>query len=118
MTPRDLPFDARIAKSEPTRVIAYRFDPVSLFRHGPFVIDPYRFSFFRTDGILMGSLLAILASNGRSRGVIGKAPSLLGVMLFLFFEILLFVGETDECYRRGGFVLSNLLCLSMVAFGA
>lgn len=80
-------------------------------------IDTSRFTLCRIDGILLGVLLAILV-NKTNYKIIKSAkhlstPILLGI--FTFFIVILFgLNESNEIWRNGGFIVTNLLCVSMV----
>jgi peptidoglycan/LPS O-acetylase OafA/YrhL len=87
--------------------------------YGIFVIDSYSFTLCRMDGILMGSLLAMVlpGSNLESRANANIHLSL-AVLLCLLAAVVLFVPESSKYWHNGGFVLTNLLCLSIVAIAA
>jgi len=88
--------------------------------YGLFVIDSYTFTLCRMDAILMGSLLAIVLphnNNVKHRKNVNIHWSL-GILLCLLATIVLFVPEWNLYWRNGGFILTNLLCLSIVAIAA
>jgi peptidoglycan/LPS O-acetylase OafA/YrhL len=68
----------------------------------------------------MGSLLAMVLShnnNVKNRKNVNIHWSL-GIALCLLATIVLFVRESNIYWRNGGFILTNLLCLSIVAIAA
>jgi len=72
------------------------------------------------DAILMGSLLAIVLphnNNVKHRKNVNIHWSL-GILLCLLATIVLFVPEWNLYWRNGGFIFTNLLCLSIVAIAA
>jgi peptidoglycan/LPS O-acetylase OafA/YrhL len=88
--------------------------------YGLFVIDSYTFTLCRMDAILMGSLLAVVLShdnNVKHRKKVNSQWSL-GILLCLLATIVLFVRESNVYWRNGGFIFTNLLCLSIVAIAA
>jgi peptidoglycan/LPS O-acetylase OafA/YrhL len=88
--------------------------------YGLFVIDPYAFTLCRMDAILMGSLFAVVLSHNNK----AKHPKKvtiqwsLGILLCLLATIVLFVPEGNIYWRNGGFILTDLLCLSIVTIAA
>ena len=88
--------------------------------YGPFVINSYSFTLCRMDAILLGSLLALVLShntNVKKRLKVNLHWSL-GILLCLLATIVLFVPESNVYWHNGGFILTNLLCLSIVAIAA
>jgi len=87
---------------------------------GLFVINSYSFTLCRMDAILMGSLLAVVLShnnNVKTRRKVDIHWSL-GILLCLLATIVLFVRESNIYWHNGGFIFTNLLCLSIVAIAA
>ena len=88
--------------------------------YGLFVINSYSFTLCRMDAILMGSLLAMVLShnnNVKKRRKVNIYWSL-GILLCLLATVVLFVHESNVYWRNGGFIFTNLLCLSIVAIAA
>ena len=88
--------------------------------YGPFEIHSYSFTLCRMDAILMGSLLAMVPShngNVKNRKKVNLNWSL-GILLCLLATIVLFVRESNIYWHNGGFILTDLLCLSIVAIAA
>ena len=88
--------------------------------YGLFVIDAYTFTLCRMDAILMGSLLAMVLSHNNN---VKKRKNVhinwsVGILLCLLATIVLFVHESNVYWRNGGFIFTNLLCLSIVAIAA
>ena len=88
--------------------------------YGLFVIDAYIFTLCRMDAILMGSLLAMVLSHNNN---VKKRKNVhinwsVGILLCLLATIVLFVHESNVYWRNGGFIFTNLLCLSIVAIAA
>jgi peptidoglycan/LPS O-acetylase OafA/YrhL len=72
------------------------------------------------DAILMGSLLAMVLShnsNVKHRENVNIRWSL-GILLCLLATIVLFVRESNIYWHNGGFIFTDLLCLSIVAMAA
>jgi peptidoglycan/LPS O-acetylase OafA/YrhL len=87
--------------------------------YGLFVIDAYTFTVCRMDAILMGSLLAmVLPSNYVKTGQNVIIDSALAVLLCLLAAIVLFVHLENIYWENGGFIFTDLLCLSIVAIAA
>ena len=87
--------------------------------YGPFVIHPYSFTPCRMDAILMGSLLAVVLphkTNVEKRRKVNIDWSL-GILLCLLATVVLFV-RLNIYWYNGGFIFTNLLCLSIVAIAA
>jgi peptidoglycan/LPS O-acetylase OafA/YrhL len=88
--------------------------------YGLFVINSYTFTLCRMDAILMGSLLAMVLShnsNVKHRENVNIRWSL-GILLCLLATIVLFVRESNIYWHNGGFIFTDLLCLSIVAMAA
>jgi peptidoglycan/LPS O-acetylase OafA/YrhL len=88
--------------------------------YGLFVINAYTFTLCRMDAILMGSLLAMVLShndNVENRKKVNINWSL-GILLCLLATIVLFVRESNIYWHNGGFILTDLLCLYIVAMAA
>src|SRR5437870_6565863 len=88
--------------------------------YGLFVIDAYTFTLCRMDAILMGSLLAMVLSHNNN---VKKRKNIhincsVRILLCLLATIVLFVHESNVYWRNGGFIFTNLLCLSIVAIAA
>src|SRR6266403_1642823 len=84
------------------------------------LIDSYTFTLCRMDAILMGSLLAMVLShndNVKTRKKVNINWSL-GILLCLLATIVLFVRESNIYWHNGGFILTDLLCLYIVAMAA
>jgi peptidoglycan/LPS O-acetylase OafA/YrhL len=88
--------------------------------YGLFVLNSYTFTLCRMDAILMGSLLAMVLShnsNVKHRENVNIRWSL-GILLCLLATIVLFVRESNIYWHNGGFIFTDLLCLSIVAMAA
>jgi peptidoglycan/LPS O-acetylase OafA/YrhL len=97
------------------RIFVFQFD----LAYGLFVIDAYTFTVCRMDAILMGSVLAVVLphSDVKSRPNV-NIDCAFGVLLCLLAAIVLFVRESNIYWRNGGFIFTDLLCLSIVAIAA
>jgi len=98
------------------RIFVFHFN----FTYGLFAINSYTFTLCRMDAVLMGSLLAMASShndNVKNRKKVNLNWSL-GILLCLLATIVLFVRESNIYWHNGGFILTDLLCLSIVAIAA
>jgi len=98
------------------RILVFHFK----LTYGLFVIDSYTFTLCRMDAIVMGSLLAVALSqndNVKRRKKV-NIHWFLGILLCLLATIVLFLPEWNIYWRNGGFIFTNLLCLSIVALAA
>jgi len=98
------------------RIFVFHFNVT----YGLFVINSYTFTLCRMDAVLMGSLLAMASShndNVKNRKKVNLNWSL-GILLCLLARIVLFVRESNIYWHNGGFILTDLLCLSIVAIAA
>src|SRR5262249_45358745 len=87
--------------------------------YGLFVIHAYTFTLCRMDAILIGSLLAmVLPSNHVKTGRNVNIDWALAVLLCLLAAIVLFVELSNIYWRNGGFIFTDVLCLSIVAIAA
>ena len=88
--------------------------------YGPFVIHSYSFTLCRVDVIWMGALLALVLPHNHNvthRKKVNINWSL-GICLCLLATVVLFVPESNIYWHNGGFIFTNLLCLSIVAIAA
>ncbi len=82
-----------------------------------FVIDIYRFTFFRMDCLLTGALIGLMypSLNKISVGFSNKKYSyLLLFMGFTFTYFLFTLSENSLFYKSGGFFIVNVLCAILV----
>ena len=78
-----------------------------------FMLDPYRCTFARIDGIMMGALLCFILKD-KSLDLRTESKTLitlvLGIFVCAFIFILFSVSEIDFYWNNGGFIITNLLC--------
>lgn len=92
------------------RILIQNFD--SFFVSSIFSIDANRFTFFKIDGIILGSLIAFIPyrKNYITRVTKNKSSLIIVILVFIFTTILLTLNEDNLFWRNGGFVLTNILC--------
>ncbi|MDQ6756571.1 MAG: acyltransferase [Bacteroidota bacterium] len=93
------------------------YNNILRFADGFLVIDTYRFTLCRIDSILFGSVLAVVLSRINFKEVTIKknlATLYLIVILALFVIVLFTVNHQNIFWNNGGFIFTNLLCLSAV----
>jgi peptidoglycan/LPS O-acetylase OafA/YrhL len=82
--------------------------------YGIFVVDSYTFTFCRFDSILIGAALAIFLNNYKPTVTIRSSHIMLLSIAFIF--VLFFVTNRNEYLFKGGFIVTNFLCLCLVYF--
>ena len=95
----------------------YAFNHPLTFFKGIVVIDTYRNTFCRIDGILTGAFLSVLLFHPKFRdiGLTKKGYNLaIGFCALLFIFILLKLNATSGLYPNGGFIFTNLLCVLII----
>jgi peptidoglycan/LPS O-acetylase OafA/YrhL len=84
---------------------------------GILVIDSYRFTFCRFDTILLGALLAIIPPLKLQQiSVIFSIKSVILITCVLMTAVVIALSNDNAYWRNGGFILTNLLCVSTVLF--
>ena len=97
------------------RIFAFHFT----LAYGLFGINSYTFTLCRMDAILMGALLAIVLPHNDVKSYKNVNIHLsLGILLCLLVTIVLFVHQGNIYWRNGGFILTDLLCVAIVAIAA
>lgn len=92
-----------------------------VYSNGVIVIDTHRFTFFRIDSLLIGSLASLLASDLNYKTIFEnkiKCNSILILIGAIFFYFLFKLGINDAFYKNGGFLLINLLCAILILITA
>jgi peptidoglycan/LPS O-acetylase OafA/YrhL len=84
---------------------------------GMFVIDSYRFTFCRFDTILLGALLGVMPSfKFHKISVIFSTTAVISITWILIVVVVMVLSNENTYWRNGGFILTNLLCVSAVLF--
>lgn len=98
------------------KIVVFHFENELEYRF--FKIDSNRFTLCRIDGIMMGALLAFsLPTSERLKARIQNKLISTGAILFLlacFIAALPTLSENNKYLHNGGFLLTNLLCVSTV----
>ena len=95
----------------------YAFHHHLTFFNGILVIDTYRNTFCRIDGILTGALLSVLLFHPKYRDINFTKKSTnvtLVICAVLFTGILFKVDAISGVYPNGGFILTNLICVTII----
>ena len=97
------------------RLVMYRY--FSVLKYGIFEIDAYRFTFCRLDTILIGALLALLPAGQLRHVARFCSTPFVALATWALIAVTSLTVYTDNVYyQNGGFMLTNLLCLSTVLF--
>jgi peptidoglycan/LPS O-acetylase OafA/YrhL len=100
-----------------TSIVAVSIFRIFVFNHHfsseLFMLDPYRSTFSRIDGIMMGAMLCFILKDKSLDLRTENKPVItltLGIFVCAFLFILFSVSEVDFYWNNGGFIITNLLC--------
>lgn len=92
----------------------YTYNNVIQFAKNTVTIDSFKFTLCRIDTIFIGSLLAIILAQTKNtiKEYCNKTATIIILVIIILFVIILFsVSEDNIYFRKGGFLLTNLLCV-------
>ena len=102
------------------RIYVYNLNPTPVAPYSDkLVINAYQFTFCRIDSILLGALISFFYfKNNSSYFIFSKWVNhfLFGIILILLLIILLIIDNCGVLMKHGFFILTNMVCFSLIIF--
>ena len=102
------------------RIYVYNCNPTPIAIYGnKLVINAYLFTFCRIDSILLGALISFYYFKNKSDLFVFSNRInhvVFGILLLLLFIITLTIDNEGVLMKHGFFILTNLVCFSLIIF--
>lgn len=103
------------------RIYVYNHNPTPIeFYHNRLKIDAYQFTFCKIDSILLGAMISFFYFKKEDDKFIpnkgGIKHFLFGLLILLLILISLTIDEKGALMKHGIFVLTNIVCVSLIIF--